>query len=157
MGSVNKVILIGNLGTDPEVRYLESGQANARLNLATNRSYTTRDGEKREETEWHRVVLWGKLAEIAEKYLSKGRTVYIEGRLQTRKWQDQQGVERYTTEVVGETMTLLGSRQDSGYSGAQQSSSAPQQQQQQTAQQSPQNIQEPASTAASDGSDDLPF
>lgn len=111
-GSVNKVILIGNLGNDPEVRYLESGQAVANFSLATNRAYTTKDNERREETEWHRVVLWGKLAEIAEKYLAKGRTIYVEGRLRTRQWTDQNGVEKYTTEIVGETMTMLGGKGD---------------------------------------------
>ena len=109
-GSVNKVILIGNLGVDPEVRYLENGQAVANFRIATNRVYTTKDNERREETEWHRVVLWGKLAEISEKYLSKGRTVYIEGRLRTRQWVDQNGAERYTTEIVGENMTMLGGK-----------------------------------------------
>ena len=108
--SVNKVILIGNLGVDPEVRYLENGQAVANFRIATNRVYTTKDNERREETEWHRVVLWGKLAEISEKYLSKGRTVYIEGRLRTRQWVDQNGAERYTTEIVGENMTMLGGK-----------------------------------------------
>lgn len=116
-GSVNKVILIGNLGIDPEVRYLENGQAVANFRLATNRVYTTKENERREETEWHRVVLWGKLAEIAEKYLTKGRTVYVEGRLRTRQWVDQTGAERYTTEVVGETMTMLGNKGDDQRTG----------------------------------------
>lgn len=111
-GSVNKVILIGNLGVDPEVKYLENGQAVANFRIATNRIYTTKDNERKEETEWHRIVLWGKLAEIAEKYLTKGRTVYIEGRLRTRQWVDQSGAERYTTEIVGETMTMLGGKGD---------------------------------------------
>jgi len=111
-GSVNKVILIGNLGVDPEVRYLENGQAVANFRIATNRVYTTKDNERREETEWHRIVLWGKLAEIAEKYLTKGRTVYIEGRLRTRQWVDQNKIERYTTEIVGENMTMLGGKTD---------------------------------------------
>jgi single-strand DNA-binding protein len=111
-GSVNKVILIGNLGIDPEVRYLENGQAVANFRIATNRVYTTKDNERREETEWHRVVLWGKLAEIAEKYLTKGKTIYIEGRLRTRQWVDQNKIERFTTEIVGENMTMLGGKND---------------------------------------------
>ena len=115
-GSVNKVILIGNLGNDPEVRYLEGGQAVANFSLATNRVYNTRDNERREETEWHRVVLWGRQAETAEKYLKKGRTVYIEGRLRTRQWQDKDGVTKYTTEIVGEIMTMLGGQRDDNHS-----------------------------------------
>ena len=107
-GSVNKVILIGNLGADPEIRTLESGQKVTNLSLATNRAYNNRDGQKVDETEWHRVELWGKLAEIAGQYLQKGRTIYVEGRLRTRKWTDQSGIERYSTDIVGETMTMLG-------------------------------------------------
>ena len=114
--SVNKVILVGNLGNDPEVRYLEGGQAVANFSLATNRVYNTRDNERREETEWHRVVLWGRQAETAEKYLKKGRTVYIEGRLRTRQWQDKDGVTKYTTEIVGEIMTMLGGQRDDNHS-----------------------------------------
>lgn len=113
-GSVNKVILIGNLGADPEVRALESGQKVAQLSLATNRTYNNRDGQRIEETEWHRVVYWGRLAETCERYLKKGSTIYVEGRLRTRKWQDQSGAERYTTEVVGDNMTMLGGRGEGG-------------------------------------------
>jgi single-strand DNA-binding protein len=121
-GSVNKVILIGNLGADPEVRTLESGQKVANIRLATNRSFNNRDGQRVEETEWHRVEVWGKLADITAQYLQKGRTVYIEGRLRTRKWVDQNGVERYSTDIVAETLTMLGrGNEDSRPQNAEQS------------------------------------
>ncbi|HEX9078181.1 MAG TPA: single-stranded DNA-binding protein [Desulfuromonadaceae bacterium] len=107
MASLNKVMLIGNLGKDPEVRYTPSGQAVASFNLATSEKFKNKNGEWEERTEWHRVTLWSRLAEIAGEYLSKGKTVYIEGRLQTRKWQDNSGNERYTTEIVGEKMQML--------------------------------------------------
>ncbi|OQX33667.1 MAG: single-stranded DNA-binding protein, partial [Oceanospirillales bacterium LUC14_002_19_P2] len=98
---VNKVILIGNLGSDPEIRYMPSGDAVANFNMATHESWKDRNtGELQERTEWHRIVMFGKLAEIAQQYLRKGSKVYIEGKLQTRKWQDQQGTDRYTTEIV---------------------------------------------------------
>ncbi len=125
MASVNKVILIGNLGKDPEVRYTPSGAAVCNLRLATTRQWKNRDsGERQEETEWHSVVLYDRQAEIAGEYLRKGRPVYIEGRLKTRKWQDKDGNDRYTTEIVAETMQLLGGREgmagadDAGGSGA---------------------------------------
>lgn len=115
---VNKVILVGNLGQDPEVRYMPNGGAVANITLATSDSWRDKQtGETREKTEWHRVVLFGKLAEVAGEYLRKGSQVYIEGALQTRKWQDQSGQERYTTEVVvnvGGTMQMLGNRQGGG-------------------------------------------
>ena len=115
MASVNKVILIGNLGKDPEVRYTPSGAAVCNLRLATTRQWKSRDsGERQEETEWHSVVLYDRQAEIAGEYLKKGRPVYIEGRLKTRKWQDKDGNDRYTTEVVAETMQLLGGREGMG-------------------------------------------
>ena len=106
-GSVNKVILIGRLGADPEVKYTQTGAAVANLSLATNEYWKNKDGQKEEKTEWHRVVLWSKLAELASQYLSKGKQVYIEGRLQTRSWEDQNGQKRYTTEVVGNSMQFL--------------------------------------------------
>lgn len=119
MASVNKVILIGNLGKDPEVRYTPNGNAVCNINLATSRTWKSKDsGEKMEETEWHRVVLYDRQAEIAGEYLKKGRPVYIEGRIKTRKWQDKEGVDRYTTEIVAEEMKLLGSREGSGGAGA---------------------------------------
>jgi len=115
MASVNKVILIGNLGKDPEVRYMPSGAAICNITLATSRvSKDKTSGEKQEQTEWHRVVFFERLAEIAGEYLKKGKSVYIEGRLQTRKWTDKDGVERYSTEIVASEMTMLGSRDGGG-------------------------------------------
>lgn len=108
MSGVNKVILIGHLGKDPEVRYSPNGSAVANLTMATSEQFKDRDGNKQERTEWHRVVLFGRTAEIAGEYLRKGRMAYVEGRLQTRKWTDQSGQERYTTEVVGDRLQLLG-------------------------------------------------
>ena len=110
MASVNKVILIGNLGRDPEVRYLPSGDAVANITLATTETWKDKAGEKQEQTEWHRVAMFGKTAEIAGEYLKKGSQVYIEGRLQTRKWTDKEGQERYTTEIRADRMQMLGSR-----------------------------------------------
>lgn len=107
-GSVNKVILIGNLGKDPEVRHLESGATVANFSIATSESYTDRNtGQRVDNTDWHNIVLWRGLAEIAEKYLKKGHKVYVEGKLRTRSWQDKDGNTRYTTEVVGDNMTML--------------------------------------------------
>ena len=114
MASVNKVILIGNLGRDPETRYTTGGDAITNLNIATSEQWKDKSGEKQERTEWHRVVLFGRQAEIAGEYLKKGRSVYIEGRLQTRKYTDKDGVEKYSTEIVGDRMQLLGSREGSG-------------------------------------------
>lgn len=114
MASVNKVILIGNLGRDPEVKYTPAGLAVANVSIATTRSWKSKDGEKQEETEWHRIVFYDKLAEIVGQYLTKGKSVYVEGRLKTRKWTDKDGVERYTTEIVADQMQLLGSREGMG-------------------------------------------
>ena len=114
MSGVNKVILIGNLGADPEVRFTGSGAAVANFNIATTERYNNREGEKQERTEWHRIVMFGRQAEIAKEYLRKGRQVYIEGRLQTRQWEDQQGQKRYTTEVVCNNMQMIGSRGGGG-------------------------------------------
>jgi single-strand DNA-binding protein len=115
MASVNKVILIGNLGRDPEVRYAPSGAAICNVTLATSRQWKDKQsGERQEETEWHRVVFYDRLAEIAGEYLKKGRPVYVEGRLKTRKWTDKDGVEKYTTEIVADQMQLLGSREGMG-------------------------------------------
>ena len=127
MASVNKVILIGNLGRDPETRYTTGGDAVTNLRIATTETWKDKSGEKQEKTEWHTVVLFGRQAEIAGEYLKKGRSVYIEGRLQTRKYTDKEGVEKYSTEVVGDRMQLLGSR-DGGSAGggdAEFSSAAP--------------------------------
>ena len=107
-GSINKVILIGNLGKDPEVRHLESGVAVCNFSIATGETYKDRNsGEKVTHTEWHNIVLWRGLAEVAEKYLKKGAKIYIEGKLRTRSWQDQEGNTRYTTEILGDNMTML--------------------------------------------------
>ena len=114
MASLNKVMLIGNLGKDPEVRYTTSGTAVASFSLATSERFKNRSGEWEDKTEWHNVTLWGRLAEIAGEYLAKGRTVFIEGRLQTRKWQDRDGRDRYTTEVVADKMQMLGGKGDGG-------------------------------------------
>ena len=109
---VNKVILIGNVGADPEVRYLDGGIAVANLRLATTERYKSKNGETVEQTEWHNIVLWRNLAQIAEKYVKKGMTLYIEGRLRTRSWDDQNGVKRYTTEIYGDNMQMLSRKQD---------------------------------------------
>jgi len=110
MASLNKVMLIGNLGKDPEVRYTQSGTAVAGFSIATTEKFKNKAGEWEDRTEWHNIVLWGRLAEISGEYLTKGKAVYIEGRLQTRKWQDREGVDRYTTEVVGDKMQMLGGK-----------------------------------------------
>jgi single-strand DNA-binding protein len=118
MASVNKVIIIGNLGRDPEVRYTPSGAAVCNVSVATTRNWKNREsGEKQEETEWHRVVFYDRLAEIAGEYLKKGRPVYVEGRLKTRKWQDKEGKDTYTTEIIAEQMQMLGSREGMGTGG----------------------------------------
>lgn len=151
---VNKVILVGNLGQDPEVRYLPNGGAVANITLATSESWRDKaTGEQKEQTEWHRVVLFGKLAEVAGEYLRKGSQVYIEGQLRTRKWTDQSGVEKYTTEVlvnVGGVMQMLGSKQ-----GSNEQSTTPRnnsQQRSQPAQQQAQHSEPPM-----DFDDDIPF
>jgi single-strand DNA-binding protein len=115
MASINKVILIGNLGRDPEVRYTPNGAAICNITLATSRNWKDKaTGEKVEETEWHRVVFYDRLAEIAGEYLKKGRPIYVEGRLKTRKWQDKEGADHYTTEVIANEMQMLGSREGMG-------------------------------------------
>jgi single-strand DNA-binding protein len=148
-GSINKVILIGNLGKDPEVRHLENGAAVANLPIATSETYKDRKtGEKVTQTEWHTIVLWRGLADIAEKYLHKGDKIYIEGKLRTRSWQDQDGNNRYTTEVVADNLTMLGKMNDNstGKSNAVADNKAP----------APTN---PSSDdfSAPDENDDLPF
>src|SRR4051812_25747605 len=114
MASVNKVILIGNLGKDPEVRYLPSGDAVTNISVATTDQWKDKSGEKQEHTEWHRVAFFGKTAEIAGEYLKKGSPVYVEGRIRTRKWQDKEGQDRYSTEIVADRMQLLGARGGGG-------------------------------------------
>lgn len=146
MSGVNKVILVGHLGKDPEVRHLENGAVVANFSIATTETYKDRTtGERKDQTEWHNIVLWRGLAEVSEKYLKKGNQVYIEGKLRTRSW-EKDGITRYTTEVVGDNMTMLGSKGDNN-SGSSQGSQSQQQ-------------SEPAATTTSDSgdaSDDLPF
>lgn len=150
MASVNKTILIGNLGRDPEVRYTPSGTAVCNITIATTRNWKSKDGEKQEETEWHRVVFYDKLAEIAGEYLKKGRPVYIEGRLKTRKWQDKDGKDQYTTEVIAEQMQMLGGRED----GERQERAAPAQR---PAARQPAQRQAAPATGFDDMDDDIPF
>ena len=110
MASVNKVILVGNLGRDPEVRYMPNGDAVANYSIATTETWKDKNGMRQEKTEWHNIVMYRRLAEIAGEYLKKGSSVYIEGRLQTRKWQDKQGNDRYTTEIIADQLQMLGGR-----------------------------------------------
>ncbi len=141
---VNKVILVGNLGRDPEIRYSANGQAIANVNIATSESWKDKNtGEKQEKTEWHRIVFFGRLAEIVGEYLKKGSQIYVEGRLQTRKWQDKEGKDRYTTEIVANEMQMLGSR--GGPSDNQDTGST----------QKSESTNEPAAT--DDFNDDIPF
>lgn len=165
MASVNKVILVGSLGRDPEVRYMPNGEAVANFSIATTDSWKDKSGVKQEKTEWHNIVMYRRLAEIAGEYLKKGRPVYIEGRLQTRKW-EKDGVTRYTTEIVGDQMQMLGSGRDNqgssdggsdgGYDGQQDSQS-------QAPAQRPQQTTAPAAASTGGGSnyadfdDDIPF
>ena len=113
---LNKAILIGNLGRDPEVRYTPGGLAVANFSMATSETWTNKEGEKETRTEWHRIVAWGKLGEICGEYLSKGKQIYIEGRIQTREWEDKEGNKRYTTEITASQMLMLGSRESAGES-----------------------------------------
>jgi len=117
MASVNKVILVGNLGRDPETRYTTGGDAVTNIRLATTDTWKDKNGEKQEKTEWHSIVFYGRQAEIAAEYLKKGRQIYVEGRLQTRKWQDKEGQDRYTTEIVADRMQMLGNREGGGAGG----------------------------------------
>jgi single-strand DNA-binding protein len=125
--SVNKVILVGNVGKDPEIRHLDSGVAVASFPLATSENYTAKNGEKISTTEWHNIVLWRGLADVAEKYVTKGRQLYIEGKIKTRSWDDKDGVKRYTTEVVADVMQMLGTRTDNQQGQNQNSESGGQQ------------------------------
>ena len=113
MAGVNKVILVGNLGKDPEVRYLDNGVAVANFSLATTENYKNKQGERVSQTEWHNIVLWRGLAEVAEKYLKKGSSIYIEGKIKNRKWEDKDGNTRYNTEILGDNMTMLGAKPSS--------------------------------------------
>jgi single-strand DNA-binding protein len=154
MASVNNVIVLGNLGRDPEVRYTPNGTAVANISIATTRSWKNRDsGERQEETEWHNVVFYDRLAEVAGEYLRKGSPVYVEGRLKTRKWQDKDGNDKYTTEIVCESMQLLGGR--GGDDGGQRQQSRAQGQPQQRQQRG--NGAAPSATGFDDMDDDIPF
>jgi len=169
MASVNKVIIIGNLGKDPEVRYMPSGSAICNANIATTRTWKNKEsGDKNEETEWHRVVFFDRQAEVAGEYLKKGSSVYVEGRLKTRKWTDKEGVEKYTTEIVAEVMQLLGGRQAIGGSaggdddgGGYSERSAPQQRSAPASRPAPQAAARPAPQKSATGfdnmDDDIPF
>jgi len=144
MSGVNKVILIGNLGANPELRYTPGGQAVANLRIATTERWTDKSGQRQESTEWHRVVLWGKQAEVAGQYLVKGRQVYIEGRIRTRQWQDQQGQKRFSTEIVAQNMQLIGGRPGEARTGEETPATVPH--------------DEPASADFAGGpDDDIPF
>lgn len=144
---INKAIIIGNLGADPELRHTTSGQPVCEMRVATNESWIDKSGEKQERTEWHRIIVWGKQGELAAKYLAKGRKVYVEGRIQTREWQDKDGNKRYTTEIVAQTVQFLDSRGSGGGGGW--DGPPP-----------PQDDDAPASGSGSDGSfsdDEIPF
>jgi single-strand DNA-binding protein len=118
MAGVNKAILVGNLGRDPELRHTQNGQAVANFTLATSETWTDKNGERVERTEWHRIVAWGKTGEMCAQYLSKGRTVYVEGRIQTREWEDKTGNKRYTTEINAQTVNFIGPRGSGGGGGS---------------------------------------
>jgi single-strand DNA-binding protein len=162
MASINKVILVGNLGRDPEVRYSADGAAICNISIATTSNWKDKaSGERREETEWHRIVFYNRLAEIVGEYLKKGRSVYIEGRLRTRKWQNKEGQDVYTTEVIADQMQMLGGRDDMGGGGSSgggeyEGSSAPSKP---AARPQSQRPQAPAASPASLGDldDDIPF
>lgn len=166
MASVNKVILVGNLGRDPEVRYMPNGEAVANFSIATTDSWKDKSGAKQERTEWHNIVMYRKLAEIAGEYLKKGRPVYIEGRLQTRKWQTKEGQDRYTTEIIAETMQMLGGRDggsNASYDGGMDQSSGSNDYNQSAPSQNAPKPSAPTAKPATTGSgfddfeDDIPF
>ena len=149
---INKAIIVGTLGKDPEIKYTAGGSAVANISVATNESWKDKNtGENVERTEWHRIVMFGKLAEIAGQYLKKGSQVYFEGKIQTRKWQDQQGQDRYSTEIVANEMQMLGGRAEAG--GSSDFNAQPRQQQPAASNPSSQFD----STSADDGFDDIPF
>ncbi len=143
MSGINKVILVGNVGKDPEVRHLEGGATVAKFPVATTESYKNRDGQRVDQTEWHNVVMWRGLAENAGKYLRKGMLVYIEGKIRTRSWDDKDGNKRYTTEIVADNMTMLSRRQEEGQSGSHENEDQP--------------VSHSSSSSDQGGSDDLPF
>ena len=146
MSGINKVILVGNLGKDPEVRHLEGGAVVAKFPLATSETYKTKEGQRVDQTEWHNIVMWRGLAESAEKYLRKGSLVYIEGKIRTRSWDDKDGNKRFATEIIADTMTMLSSRRSDD------------QQQHGTTEQKPASSEEsPSVDIPNTNSDDLPF
>jgi single-strand DNA-binding protein len=151
MAGVNRVILIGNLGKDPEVRSLEGGVKVANFSLATTETYKGKNGEKVDQTEWHNIVLWRGLAEVAETYLKKGNTIFIEGKIRTRDWTDKDGNKRYTTEIVADNMVMLGGRRDQQSGG--EYNNGPQKPEKQ----SPQETNEPPVDLGAETGDDLPF
>lgn len=164
MASVNKVILVGNLGRDPETRYSADGSAITNISIATTDKYKDKNtGETKETTEWHRVVFFGKLAEIAGEYLKKGRPVYVEGKLRTRKWTNKEGQDQYTTEIVADSMQMLGGRDSAGSSGGMANmdddgfSTAPPQRASRPAPQTNKAPAKPASGGFDDMDDDIPF
>ena len=171
MASVNKVILVGNLGKDPEVRFMPNGEAVCNFSIATTDSWKDKSGAKQERTEWHNIVMYRKLAEIAGEYLKKGRPVYVEGRLQTRKWQTKEGQDRYTTEIIADQMQMLGGRDGGGSNasydgGMDQSSGSSDYDQSSSSQSSASARQAPAQSPAKapaggsgfdDFEDDIPF
>lgn len=141
MAGINKVILVGNLGKDPEIRSLESGRKVANFSLATTESYKDKNGERVDQTEWHNIVFWGPIAEVIEKYLKKGSQIYVEGKIRTRSYEDKEGVKKYITEILGEKMTMLGG-------GSRSESSAT----------NGKSVAQPVGqTFESDSEDDLPF
>lgn len=144
MSGINKVILVGRLGKDPEVKAVGQGNTVATFTLATSENWTDKSGQKQEKTEWHRIVVWGKLAEICGRHLAKGRQIYVEGRLQTREWNDQQGNKRYTTEIVANTVQFLGSSSEARPQAAAQSSEA-------------ENFQDFGPEPSFDSSEEIPF
>jgi len=161
VASVNKVILVGNLGRDPETRYLPSGDAVTNVTIATTEQWKDKGGEKQEATEWHRVAFFGRLAEVAGEYLKKGSQVYVEGRLQTRKWTDKEGQERFTTEIRADRMQMLGGRSGMGGGGGDYSEGGEESRPQRS---SPPAQRAPASSGAAkppskfdDLEDDIPF
>jgi single-strand DNA-binding protein len=162
MASVNKVILVGNLGRDPEMRFMPNGEAVCNFSIATTDSWKDKSGQKQERTEWHNIVIYRKLAEIAGEYLKKGRPVYIEGRLQTRKWQTKEGQDRLTTEIIADQMQMLGSREGGGASSSYDSMDDDQSMQSRAPQSARSTQSAPAQQPASGGdfdsfADDIPF
>lgn len=160
MPGVNKVILIGNLGKDPEVRYLEGGIAVANFPIATTENFKDKNGNKNEQTEWHQVVLWRRLAEVAEKYLRKGQMVYLEGKIRSRSWDDKDGNKRYTTEIFGDVLTILSRKDETANQSSRPTNTNGQQNQNNSTTADTQNPQQSGlidTSSNADSPDDLPF